>query len=195
VFLTRQAVQSENRFWVPVHLPFCSTQGPRSPNDIYDPGVSNREIATRQRLHVGKLWFSAEALYIGAITALAVLGMSSWSDRPILLIATLLSLPCGFVALFGLYALTGLFSSIANGFSNEQSSYGGCSETLHGVTRCWSAGTPVGAQGFWFSFSVVALFTIAALANVLTLRLVLRRRRSRRESYGGPRSSYLPPGS
>jgi hypothetical protein len=118
------------------------------------------ETATKQRLHVGTAWFSAEAFYVALITALAVFGMSRWSHRPVLLIATLLAMPCGLVALFGLYALTGLFNSIAGSFSDVQTS-----------------GTPVGAQGFRFNFSVVALFTIAALANVLLLRFVMRRSR------------------
>jgi hypothetical protein len=88
------------------------------------------EIAAQQRLHVGRARFSAEALYIALITALAVFGMSRWSHRPVLLIATLLAMPCGLVALFGLYALTGLFNSIAGSFSDVQTS-----------------GTPVGRKG------------------------------------------------
>lgn len=139
--------------------------------------MPNGEIVTKQRLRVGQAWFSAEALYVTAITALAVIGMSSWSLRPVLLIATLLALPCGLVAAFGLYALTALFNSLADGFSTNIVSHGvgGC--TIAG--RCWSrtSGTSVGAQGFWFNFSVVALFTIAALANVLLIRSEVRRRR------------------
>jgi hypothetical protein len=147
--------------------------------------MSDADIATEQRRRVGTAWFGVEALYVAVITALAVLGMTSDSHRPILLIVTLLALPCGLLGLFGLYVLTALFNEIASGFSNNDISYGGCTGTLHGTTHCVSWGTPVGAQGFWFNFSVVALFTIAALANVLILRFVVRR----------SRGSSAPPGT
>jgi hypothetical protein len=105
---------------------------------------------------------------VALITIIAVVGMASSTLRPILVIATLLALPCGVIALVGLYVLTGLFNSIADGFSNVSTSVGGCTDG-----HCWSAGTPVGAQGFLFSFCIVVLFASAALANVLILRALL----------------------
>jgi len=84
----------------------------------------------------------------------------------------MLALPCGLIALMGLYVLTGLFNSIADGFSNVNISAGGCADG-----HCWSTGTPVGAQGFLFSACIVVLFASAALANMLILRALLRGRR------------------
>jgi hypothetical protein len=140
--------------------------------------MRNGEIEREQRLPVGNKWFTAEALYIAVVTALAVVGMSAESHRPVLLAAALVALPCGLAGVVGLYVLTGLFNWIAAGFStnNVTRSIGGC--TIAGYCRSSTWGTPVGARGFLFSACVVALFTTAALANVLILRSVLRRRRS-----------------
>jgi hypothetical protein len=130
-----------------------------------------------RRGHFGTA-FTLEAVYVALITTLAVLGMTSQSHRPILLVAALLALPCGLAAIVGLYALTGLFNWIAAGFTTTfaTNSVGGCTVSGH----CWSrtSGTPVGARGFLFSACVVVLFVCAALANVLILRSVARGRSS-----------------
>ena len=107
---------------------------------------------------------------------MAAVALSSESRRPLVLVATVLALPCGAGALVGLYALTGLFNWMAAGFSTYSisQSTGGCNPSGH----CWSrtTGTPVGAQGFLFSACVVLLFVGAAVTNVLILRSVVRGR-------------------
>lgn len=108
--------------------------------------------------------------------ALAVVGMTSTSHRSILLIAALLTLPCGPAAIVGLYVLTGIFNWVAAGFSTYSVTHetGGCDFSGHCWSRTW--GTPEGARGFLFSACVVALFVGAALANILILRSVTRGR-------------------
>jgi hypothetical protein len=139
--------------------------------------MPSRVAPPNRRVHIGP-GFTLEAVYVALITMLAVLGMTSQSHRPILLIAALLTLPCGLAAIVGLYVLTGLFNWIAAGFTTTftTNSVGGCTVAGH----CWSrtSGTPVGARGFLFSACVVALFVCAALANVLILRSVVRGRSS-----------------
>jgi hypothetical protein len=102
--------------------------------------------------------------------------MSSQSHRPILLLAALVGLPCGIAGLIGLYVLTGIFNELASGFSGTTYSYssGGCNGN-----HCWNHtwGTPSGDHGWLFSTCVVAVFTCAAITNVLILRTELRRRR------------------
>jgi hypothetical protein len=141
-----------------------------------DP-VPRRAAFLNRRINIRRA-FTLEAVYVALITTLAVLGMTSQSHRPILLMATLLALPCGLGAIVGLYVLTGLFNWIAAGFTTTfvTNSVGGCTASGH----CWSrtSGTPVGARGFLFSACVVALFAIAALANVLIVRSFLRGRSS-----------------
>ena len=69
-----------------------------------------RKVAPpNRRVHIGT-GFTLEAVYVALITMLAVLGMTSQSHRPVLLIAALLTLPCGLAAIVGLYVLTGLFN-------------------------------------------------------------------------------------
>jgi hypothetical protein len=137
--------------------------------------MPRRAASLNRRVNIGPA-FTLEAVYVALITTLAVLGMTSQSHRPILLVAALLALPCGLAAIVGLYVLTGLFNWIAAGFTNTyvSDSVGGCTASGH----CWSrtSGTPVGARGFLFSACVVALFVCAALANVLILRSVMRGR-------------------
>jgi hypothetical protein len=149
--------------------------------------MPSRAASPDRRLHIGT-GFTLEAVYVAFITMLAVLGMTSQSHRPILLVATLLALPCGLAAIVGLYVLTGLFNWIAAGFTNTfvTNSVGGCTVSGH----CWSrtSGTPVGARGVLFSACVVALFACAALANVLILRSVVRGHSSGQERPGHRRS-------
>ncbi|MGD0883116.1 MAG: hypothetical protein ABSB09_16255 [Acidimicrobiales bacterium] len=105
--------------------------------------------------------------------------MTADTRRPLLVVAALLALPCGLAAIVGLYVLTGVFNSLADGFSSYSVSQttGGCSASGH----CWTrtTGTPVGAQGFFFSTCIVLLFTCAALGNVLILRSMVRGRSTR----------------
>jgi hypothetical protein len=133
-------------------------------------------VPTLRRIHVGGVRFGFETAYVALITALAVIGMTAESRRPLLAVAGLLALPCGVAAIFGLYFLTGLFNSVAAGFSNYSfsQSTGGCDVSGH----CWSqtTGTPVGAQGFLFSACIVMLFVGAAVANVVILRSAIRGR-------------------
>ena len=128
------------------------------------------------RRQANRTGFTVEGLYVFVITSVAVVGMASGSHRLLLVIAALLAVPSGLVAIVGLYVLTGLFNWMAAGFSTTTitQSGGGCDESGH----CWShsTGTPVGAQGFLFSAYVVLLFTGAALANVLMLRVIVRSR-------------------
>jgi hypothetical protein len=137
--------------------------------------MPRRAASLKRRVNIGPA-FTLEAVYVAFITTLAVLGMTSQSHRPILLVATLLALPCGLAAIVGLYVLTGLFNWIAAGFTTTfvTNGVGGCTASGH----CWSrtSGTPVGARGFLFSACVVVLFACAAIGNVLILRSVVRRR-------------------
>lgn len=134
---------------------------------------------TGRRHHVGRTWFTCEFVYVLVVTAMAAVALSSESRRPLVLVATVLALPCGAGALVGLYALTGLFNWMAAGFSTYSWSQttGGCSPNGH----CWSrtSGTPVGAQGLGFDICVVALYSAAAITNVLIVRQVVRGRRQR----------------
>jgi hypothetical protein len=122
---------------------------------------------------VGRIWFSCELAYVLVITTVAAVGMSTGSRRPLVLVATVLALPCGAGALVGLYVLTGLLNWMAAGFSiySWSQSTGGCSPDGHCWTRTW--GTPVGARGFAFSACVVALYSAAAIPNVLIVRQVV----------------------
>jgi len=128
---------------------------------------------------VGRTWLALEAGYVAGITALAIVGISTEHLRRLLLLATLVALPFGLVALVGLYVLTGLFNAIASGFSSSSVTIqtGGCDPSGH----CWShtSGTPVGARGFLFSTLVVGCYLAAALGNVVLLRVAVRARRRR----------------
>jgi hypothetical protein len=132
---------------------------------------------TGRRHHVGRTWFSCELAYVLVITVIASTAMSSESRRPLVVVATVLALPCGAAALVGLYALTGLFNWMAAGFSTYSwsQSTGGCSPDGHCWSRTW--GTPVGANGLGFDACVVALYTAAAIVNVLIVRQLVRGRR------------------
>jgi len=138
--------------------------------------MPTRAVPTVRRTHVGKAWFALETAYVLLITAFVVVGMTTESRRPLLVVAAFLALPFGLAAIVGLYALTGLFNWVAAGFStySVSQSTGGCDVSGH----CWSrtTGTPVGAQGFLFSTCIVLLFVGAALANVLILRSMVRGR-------------------
>jgi uncharacterized membrane protein len=116
---------------------------------------------------------------VAGVTALAIVAMSTEHLRRLLLLATLVALPFGLVALVGLYVLTGLFNTIASGFSSNSVTIqsGGCDPAGH----CWShtSGTPVGARGFLFSALVVGCYLAAALGNVVLLRVAVRARRQR----------------
>jgi hypothetical protein len=129
-----------------------------------------------RRHRVGRIWFSCEVAYVLAITTVAAVGMSTGSRRPLVLVATVLALPCGAGALVGLYVLTGLFNWMAAGFSTYSwsQSTGGCAPDGHCWTRTW--GTPVGARGLAFVAYVVALYSAAAITNVLIVRQVVRGR-------------------
>ena len=128
---------------------------------------------------VGRTWLTLEASYVAGISALAIVAMSTEHLRRLLLLATLVALPFGLVALVGLYVLTGLFNAIASGFSSSSVTIqtGGCDPSGH----CWShtSGTPVGARGFLFSALVVGCYLAAALGNVVLLRVAVRARRRR----------------
>jgi len=137
------------------------------------------EVApTGRRPRISATRLTLEAWYVGIVTAVAAYGMAAQSHRPVLVLAAALALPFGVLALIGLYVLTGVFNSLANGFSNSSVTYstGGCD--VHG--HCWSRtwGSPVGARGFVFCASVVLLFTAAALGNVLVLRQLQRDHRA-----------------
>ena len=128
---------------------------------------------------VGRTWLTLEAGYVAGISALAIVAMSTEHLRRLLLLATLVALPFGLVALVGLYVLTGLFNAIASGFSSSSVTIqtGGCDPSGH----CWShtSGTPVGARGPLFSTLVVGCYLAAALGNVVLLRVAVRARRQR----------------
>lgn len=134
------------------------------------------------RSRIGNAWFVLEATYLVAISALAVLGVTSDQRRILLIVAAVLTLPCGLGAMVGLYMFTGLFNWIAAGFSNTSTSQGagGCNVAGH----CWSitTGTPVGAQGFLFDACIVLLYLVAAVANVLILRALVRHRQNHRSA-------------
>jgi hypothetical protein len=126
----------------------------------------------RKRVRQGR--FGVEIAYVALITALAVVGMTAETRRPLLAVAALLALPCGLAALGGLYALTGVFNWAAAGGSDSYISQGsgGCDLSGH----CWSqtTGTPVGARGWFFSTCIVLLFAGAAAGNVLLLQAAHR---------------------
>lgn len=147
-----------------------------------------RTESRKLRGHVGSARFLLEAAYVALIAGLAIVGMASESNRPILLVSALLALPCGLAAIAGLYVLTGLFNWIAAGFStyNVTHETGGCNLSGHCWTRTW--GTPVGARGFLFSACVAALFVGAALANILIFRSVVSSRSNSKpmSAYGWP---------
>jgi len=105
-------------------------------------------------------------VYAIAVGTLA--GMSQVGHRNALpvLLAILLSLPCGIVAVAGLYVLSGLFNWAAAGFTTSSYSVGGCNSSGH----CWSTGTPAGARGFLFVACVGVLFAVAAVVNSVLVR-------------------------
>jgi hypothetical protein len=144
--------------------------------------VEAETVPAGRRRRIGPVRLSVEAVYVVAITVLAAYGMSAEVHRPVLVLAAALALPFSVVALVGLYVLTGVFNSLASGFSNSSVTYssGGCTAAGHCWSRTW--GTPVGARGFLFAACVVALFTGAALGNVLVLRGVQRARDRRMEA-------------
>ena len=123
------------------------------------------------RLRSPSEWFLPVA-YVFSISAVAIAGVTSESHRVLLVVASVLTLPCGLAALVGLYMLTGMFNWVAAGFTTTSTSSGGCNPTGH----CWSVGTPVGARGVLFDSCIVLLFVVAAVANVLVVRAMFSRR-------------------
>ncbi len=133
---------------------------------MYQPRPSRR-----WRLRSHSVWFLLAA-YVLSVSAIATIGIVSGSHRILLVVASALTLPCGLGALVGLYVLTGLFNWVAAGFTTTSTSSGGCNPAGH----CWSVGTPVGAHGVLFDSCIVLLYLAAAVANVLLVRAMLRRR-------------------
>ncbi|NNN14783.1 MAG: hypothetical protein HKL82_02865 [Acidimicrobiaceae bacterium] len=132
----------------------------------------NQPWSDRQwRLRSPSVWFSQFA-YVFSVSAIATVGVTSGFHRILLVVASVLTLPCGLGALVGLYLLTGLFNWVAAGFTTASTSSGGCNP----AGRCWSVGTPVGAHGVLFDSCIVLLFVAAAVANVLVVRAMLLRR-------------------
>lgn len=114
--------------------------------------------------------------YVLGVAAVATWGFATDSTVGILL-AVLLTVPIGVLALIGYYLVYGLVAQVPG--ANPRSGSGSAWCSPGGVCQESSTGNPAA----WFTYSmdavgVLALFG-AAVMNVLLLRAVLARRRER----------------
>jgi hypothetical protein len=132
------------------------------------PTEAARRVTTRFRV-VGSAYVLGVAVIAGA-------GFIADSTPPIL-IAALLSLPASVIALPGYYAAYGLLALVPG--ANPDSSSGGGSCTAEGVCTSWTTGDL--APWFLVTTNVLGVlaFTLAALLNLLAVRLLMARPRRR----------------
>ena len=118
--------------------------------------------------------------YAAALALLAGVGASSYSLRGLAIVATILTLPIGLVALIGLYVLTGVFNVVGNGFSNSYSDWSSDSNCSRAFCSQISFGSPTSDHGLLFGAAIAVLFATAAAVQVyvvVTLGWQWRQRR------------------
>jgi hypothetical protein len=116
-----------------------------------------------------------EAAYLLVVVGLAAWGFVAGSTATILL-AVLLALPAGPVALVGYYVAYGVLALVPG--ANPDTSSGSATCSPSGACQV----STTGDLATWFAVSTdviaVLLVTAAAVANVVLLRLVISRRRA-----------------
>ena len=116
----------------------------------------------------------AAGAYVATVLGLAAAGFATGSAAGVL-VAAALSLPLSIPGLAGFYAAYGLLALVPG--ANPSTSSGTASCTADGVCTSSSVGDPA----TWFVVTTdvlgVAALVAAAAANVLLVRLVLRRPR------------------
>lgn len=128
-----------------------------------------REVSPRD-------WLLGSAYVLG-VAVIAAAGFLA-DSTPTILLAALLSLPASVIALPGYYLAYGLLALVPGANPSVSTGSGSC--TVDGV--CTSSTT--GDLAAWFLITTnvlgVLAFTIAAILNVLALRLLTARRESPR---------------
>jgi hypothetical protein len=133
---------------------------------------------TKAARQVSPLYWSVGSAYVLGVAIIA--GVGFFADyEPAILLAGVLSLPAIVITLPGYYVAYGLLALVPGANPSVSTGSGSC--TVDGV--CTSSTT--GDLATWFLVTTnvlgVLAFTVAALLNLLALRFLTTRRRSRHE--------------
>jgi hypothetical protein len=134
-------------------------------------------------------WSFGGSVYAVAVGALATAGFAA-SKTYLILLAGLLTLPSSLVSIPAFYAAYGLLTLLPGAASAQESSSSGFCAAGR---VCEESSTGGGAA--WLSYADGALGVLAlvgaALVNVVVLRLIMSRRRSR-AAVSPPRTMHAP---